>query len=197
MKRAGRIAIRLGLDGNPLRRRIDRVSVLGTAGLLAVFLAAAPVASIAVAGVVARADVVEQHAEHNWRTVQAVLLQDAPVLPGSASGSSEAWARWVTPSGHTMEGLITVQADTKAGTRVPIWIQPSGQWGGVSRLSTGSAQARVILAVVGVSIGLALALCWVWFIFHQWLDRRRLAGWAARWDVVGPHWTKQFRSHGI
>jgi drug/metabolite transporter (DMT)-like permease len=42
MKKAARIASRLGLDGNPLRRRIDKVSVLGTAGLLAVFLAGTP-----------------------------------------------------------------------------------------------------------------------------------------------------------
>lgn len=197
MKWAGRIAIRLGLDGNPLRRRIDRVSVLGTAGLLAVFLAGAPVASIAAAGVVARADVAEQHDQRPWRSVQAVLLQDAPVLPGADFGTSEAWARWTSPAGHTIEGMIVAKAGTKAGARIPIWIQSSGQWAGGGRLSAQSARARIVLAAVGAPIGLALALCWISVIFQLWLDRRRMTGWAARWDVVGPQWTKQFRTHGI
>jgi hypothetical protein len=41
-----RLARRLGLDGNPLRRRTDRTAVCFAALLLAMFLIGAPVLSI-------------------------------------------------------------------------------------------------------------------------------------------------------
>jgi hypothetical protein len=198
MKRASRIAVRLGLDGNPLRRHIDRISVLGTAGLLAVFLAVAPVASVAVAHTVAVAATAEQHVQRTWREVQAVLEQDAVISPGEYFGGyySWAWARWTTPAGHPMEGLIAAHLGAEAGTRTPIWIKPSGQWAGIP-LSAASAHLRVVLAIIGTLIVLAAALVGAWAVVRRLLDRRRLAGWEAGWAAVGPLWTKQFRTRGL
>lgn len=198
MKPGSRIAVRLGLDGNPLRRRIDRVSVLGTAGLLAVFLAVAPVASLAVAHVVAAGATAEQHVQRTWREVQAILQQDAPLPPGEYYGSydSWAWARWTTPAGHPMQGLIAAPAGATAGTRTPIWIRPSGQWAGTP-LSRASARLRVALAIAGTVILLAIAVTGASGMIRRRLDRRRLAGWEAGWKAVGPQWTKQFRTRGL
>jgi hypothetical protein len=198
MKRTSRIAIRLGLDGNPLRRRIDKISVLSTAGLLAVFLAAAPVASVAVAHAVTGAATAEQHDERTWRQVEAVLTQGAVVPPGEYNGGYDSWtwARWTTPAGHPMDGVIAAPSGARAGTRVPIWITPSGQWGGMP-LSHASAQLRVVLAIIGTTIMLALALACASAAFRRRLDRRRLAGWEASWDAVGPQWTQQFRTRGL
>jgi len=47
MTRTERLARRLGLDSNPLRRRTDRIAGCLGAGLLAAFLIGAPLLSIA------------------------------------------------------------------------------------------------------------------------------------------------------
>jgi hypothetical protein len=198
MNRASRIAIRLGLDGNPLRRRIDRISVLGTAGMLAVFLAGAPVASLAVAHAVAAGTTAEQHVQRTWREVQAVLQQDAVITPGEYYDGYDSWTwgKWTTPGGHRMAGFIAAPMGAKAGTRTPIWIGPSGKWAGTP-LSQASAQLRVELAVIGTVLLLATALISASATIRRRLDRRRLAGWEAGWDAVGPLWTKQFRTRGL
>jgi hypothetical protein len=198
MKWASRIAIRLGLDGNPLRRRIDKASALGTAGLLAVFLGAAPVASIAVANAVGAATAAEQHNQRTWQMVQAVLLQNAAIAPGQYDGGYDSWtwAKWTTPAGHPMKGLVEAHAGAEAGTRIPIWISPSGRWAGTP-LGRGTAELRVALAITATIIMLALALLCVSAMVQRRLDRRRLAYWEAGWNAVGPGWTKQFRTRGL
>jgi hypothetical protein len=57
-----RLARRLGLIGNPLRRRTDKLATLLTALLLAVFLTGAPLLSVAAVGWAARAAGTGQHA---------------------------------------------------------------------------------------------------------------------------------------
>lgn len=198
MKRASRIVIRLGLDGNPLRRRIDKISVLSMAGLLAVFLAVAPVASVAVAHAVARAATAEEHGQRTWRQVPAVLEQAATAPPGEYYGGYGSWtlARWRTPAGRPMAGMIAAPAGAALGSRVPIWITGSGRWAGIP-LTRASAQVRVVLAVVATTIMLAMALFWIAIVVWRWLDWRRIAGWEASWNTVGPQWTREFRTRGL
>src|SRR5215470_11164041 len=50
-----RLARRLGLDGNPLRRRIDKIAACLAALLMAVFLTGAPMLSVAAARCTGRA----------------------------------------------------------------------------------------------------------------------------------------------
>jgi hypothetical protein len=198
MKRASRITIRLGLDGNPLRRHVDKISVVGTAGLLAVFLAGAPVAAIATGHAVAAAAAAEQHHQRTWRMTQATLLQEAAVPPGEYDGGYDSWtwARWTTPTGHTREGLIEARAGAEAGTHTAIWVTPSGRWPGTP-LTGSSAGLRVALAITATIIMLAAALLCVSAVLQCRLDRHRLAGWEASWKAVGPQWTRQFRSRGL
>src|SRR5579859_7416602 len=68
--RAG-IARRLRLDRNPLRRPVDRLQTAIMAGLLAAFLAGAPLAAAAASGWVHAAGLREQHAQRSWRQVPA------------------------------------------------------------------------------------------------------------------------------
>jgi len=49
-KRVRRLARRLGLDANPLRRRTDKIATLVAAQLLLVFLVGAPLLAIAAYG---------------------------------------------------------------------------------------------------------------------------------------------------
>jgi hypothetical protein len=55
---------------------------------------------------------------------------------------------------------------------------------------------RVATAVTGtvIMVGAVLAAA---ASAGQWLlGRRRLAGWEADWNAVGPQWTKEFRARG-
>lgn len=196
MTRRRRLAARAGLDGNPLRRRTDKIASYGALGLLAVFLAAVPAVSVVAGHWAYRASVTEQRHQRSWREVTAVLLQRAPVETGNyALGGSWTLARWTPPAERTHEGMIPVAAGTPAGHRVRIWVNRSGRLAGprlippmlVSRV--GTAVVTAILVVAAVLAGVAACGRWL-------LDRRRLTGWEADWNSVGPRWTRQFRARG-
>ena len=55
---------------------------------------------------------------------------------------------------------------------------------------------RVATAVIGTIIMVAAVLAAVGCAGQRLLDRRRLAGWEADWNAVGPQWTKEFRARG-
>jgi len=66
-----RIARKLGLGGNPLRRRTDKIEARVAALLLAVFLIGAPLLSVAAIGWAGHAGAAGQRAERSWRQVPA------------------------------------------------------------------------------------------------------------------------------
>jgi len=93
MTRIERLARKLGLDSNPLRRRTDRIVACLGAGLLAAFLIGAPLLAIAAAHVAGHLGAAEQRAQRSWRQVSAVLLRNAPapaVRPPSPAASTGA-----------------------------------------------------------------------------------------------------------
>ena len=75
--RTTRLARRLGLDGNPLRRRTDKIAACLAALLLAVFLIGAPVLSVRAVGWAGHTVAAGQQAARSWRQVSAVLLRAA------------------------------------------------------------------------------------------------------------------------
>jgi hypothetical protein len=194
--RATRLARRLGLDGNPLRRRTDKIAARLAALLVVVFVAGAPMLSLAAAGWAGRAVAAGQVATRSWRQVPAVLLQTAPAPTAAARvlGSSRAWARWIAPDGRARTGQIPVSAG-QAGHTVRLWVDAAGRPAGSSP-ARGAAAAReaAAAAVATATLGIVL-VCLAWA--GRWvLDRRRLAGWQTAWAAVGPQWTRRFRSRG-
>jgi len=125
-----RLARRLGLDGNPLRRRSDKIAARAAALLLAVFLIGAPLLSVAAAGWAGRAAAAMQRAERSWRLVPAILLQAAPV-PVAAGGIlayPRVPARWTAPDGQARTGRIPVSTRLAAGHRSRCgWTRPARQ----------------------------------------------------------------------
>jgi hypothetical protein len=91
--------------------------------------------------------------------------------------------------------MIPVAAGTPAGSRIRIWLDRSGQWAGPP-LSQQIVVVRVTTAVTGTIILLATVLGAVASVGRWLLDRRRIAGWEADWNCVGPQWTKEFRARG-
>jgi hypothetical protein len=195
MKRR-RLATRLGLDGNSLRRRTDRIAAYGTVGLLVVLLVAGPTLAIFAGHWAYRWSMSQRQDQRSWREVTAVLLQKAPVDPGSFD-TSGSWtpARWTPPGEHVRDGMIPVAAGTPAGSRIRIWLDRSGQWAGPP-IGQQIVVVRVTTAVTGTIILLATVLGAVASVGQWLLDRRRIAGWEADWNCVGPQWTKEFRARG-
>jgi len=197
-RRARRLRGRLGLDGNPLRRRTDRVATWLAAQFLVVVLIGVPLAGIAAFTWAARAGAAELRAERSWREVPAVLLRSVPVpdsFAGGVFGYSWVPARWRAPDGQVRSGDIAVEVGLAAGRTVRMWVDHTGRptdpplthKAMLARAATAAAVATVLLLIV-LSF-LAMAGRWL-------LDRRRLANWELAWAIVGPQWTKRFRYRG-
>jgi hypothetical protein len=197
-RRALRLGRWLGLDGNPLRRRTDRIATWLMAQFLVMVLIGAPLFAVAAFTWAARAGAAAQRAEGSWREVPAVLLRSAPEpdsFAGGVFGYTWVPARWTAPDGQVRSGNIPVEVGLAAGRKVRLWVDAAGMPTDVplthravlARAATAAAVATILL--LAVLSCLALAVRWL-------LDRRRLADWELAWAIVGPKWTKRFRSRG-
>jgi len=198
-KRVRRLARRLGLDANPLRRRTDKIATLVAAQLLLVFLVGAPLLAIAAYGWAGRVGAAEQRAERSWREVPAVLQMKSGPSPSSfASGLfGYAWvpARWVGPNGQARSGNIAVEVGISAGRTVTIWVDAAGRPTDPP-LTDRAVQGRAATVATLATTLLVITLCLLTWAGRKLLDRRRLADWELAWAIVGPQWTKRFRSRG-
>jgi hypothetical protein len=188
-----RLARRLGIDGNPLRRRSDVIAAWLLPVAIVLFLGLCPVIWTAT-GMRVRADnAAVQRAEPTWHRVDAQLLQAAggPQPSGSAANSWTVLApvRWVE-DGHARDADYPVPAATPAGSQVKIWLNRAGNLE-IPPMTAAQIDDRVLadtfvaLAVFAVLLG---GLTWG---IRRVLDRRRLAGWEAEWMAVGPRWSRQ------
>jgi len=197
-KRARRLACRLGLDANPLRRRTDRVATFLAAQLLLVVLVGVPLVAIAAYGWAGRIGAAEQRAERSWREVPAVLLKSVPAPNSFASGLfGYAWvpARWAAPNGRPRFGNIAVDVGVSAGRTVPIWVNAAGRPTDPP-LTQRAVQARSATVAAVAALAALCVLSLLAWAGRALLDRRRLADWELAWAIVGPKWTKRFRSRG-
>jgi hypothetical protein len=191
-----RLVRRLGLDGNPLRRRVDKIAACLAALLLAAFLIGAPMLSMAVARWAGHAAAAGQQAARSWRQVPAVLLQGAP-LPaiGWMFGASWVTARWTAPDGHKRTGSIPISTSLAAGRTVPLWVDTEGAPTGPPPPYNPPVASEALAAVLATA-ALAAVLSSLAGVGRWMLNRRRLADWEAAWAAVGPQWTRRYRSRG-
>lgn len=197
-RRARTLARRLGLDGNPLRRRTDRIGTWLAVQLLVAALVGMPLLGIAAFTWAGHAGAAEQRAERSWREVSAVLLRAVPApesFAGGVFGYSWVPARWTAPDGQVRAGNIPVAVGLAAGRRVPLWVDGRGTPTDPP-LTHRAVLVRAVTAAATAGVLLLLVLsCLAWA--GRWLlDRRRLADWELAWAVVGPQWTKRFRFRG-
>ncbi|HVB44036.1 MAG TPA: hypothetical protein VNF47_15215 [Streptosporangiaceae bacterium] len=188
-----RIAGWAGVDGNPLRRRVDRLESAVWIVLVLAFLVAGPMLT-PVTGRLADTDGRrEVTAERAWREVTAVLLHPAPQQFYGYSSAATFWerGRWRSPSGARLTGLIPVQSGTPAGALVKIWVNRAGQVTGRRPLTAGLVTLRVVLVEVLTIAGLAVALLAFAGMLRWLLNRRRMAYWAMEWSCFGPRWSSK------
>jgi hypothetical protein len=191
-----RLRRKLGLDGNPLRRRADKIATGLAVLLVAAFLVGVPLVSIAAVSWAGRTAAAEQQATRSWRRVPAVVQKAARVTAASQL-NGYAWvpAQWTAPDGQARAGQIPVSVGVAAGQTVRLWVNAAGT-------PTGPPPSRGVVvfdqagsvAVGVVALG-AMLLCLA-CAGRRVLDRRRLAAWETAWAAVGPQWTRRFRSRG-
>jgi hypothetical protein len=173
---------------NALRRPIDRFEGAVLVALVAVFGAA-----VAVAAIVGVHTYQSQLAAARLRPAVAVLAQPGPPA-GSLPRVGQAQARWEYRGGERSGVLTTVTAPAisgaAAGTRVAVWLNPSGQ---PAAPPPGQAVMIIYALITGgaVTTVAGMVLLIVYALARHALDRRRLAGWETAWARTGPSWTAQ------
>jgi hypothetical protein len=172
---------------NPLRRPIDRFE-----GLVLVVLTAVFVATVAVAAIIGLHTYQSQQATAGLRPAVAVLVQPGPPAD-SLPRVGQVQARWPAPGGGERSGVLTTVtvpaiSGAAAGTRVAVWLSPSGQ-----PAAPPAGQAVIViyaLITAGAVTGVAgVTLLIVYALVRFVLDRRRLARWETAWARIGPSWT--------
>jgi hypothetical protein len=179
-------------DGNPLRRRTDRLEAAIVTGLLATFLIAAPVLAIVAGRVTNDMGLREQRAEQSWQQVSATVMQGVATAIEPTYGSTGNWvlARWTTPGGRQLKGLLSVDTTARPGQRIRIWINGAGHLT-APPLSHTEIEFNVALAALVAPVVLAVVLLAAAGSVHLVLNRRRMADWEQAWRSVGPRWTRQ------
>jgi hypothetical protein len=186
-----RLIRRFGCDGNPLRRRSDRIAAWLAPAVVAVFLGLCPLVA-GLTGMWMRADnAAVQRASLSWDKVRGVLTEAAPGPLGPYHGENT-WtepepARW-TFDGRPQHGLVPAPAGAPAGSTVTVDLTKTGQ---VQAPPLSAEQLRdridtgVFVTMIAIG-GLLLVLKW---LARRYLDKRRIASWESEWLSVGPHWT--------
>jgi hypothetical protein len=189
------LARRMGMDANPLRRGCDRAEAWLRLGLVLVFLIASPLAAFGLGHLTNDASVRAARAEAaNEHQVAAVLLHRVSHNSNDPlySTSELAWAqaRWIAPDGRRRVGEVPAAVGSRAGRRVPIWVNNAGQLV-YPPIGQGQIASRVIAVVALTPAILAVILLGVGWLIRRLLDRRRIADWATEWSAVEPLWTKR------
>jgi len=187
----GRCARYLGLDRNPMRRRVDRAQWAMMAALLMIFLVAGPWLTAFTAG---HAYTAGRQTEHTQRT-QRHLVTATVTSPGwlGADESGRGVER-VINVGWTEHGLPrSTQVPELPGDRVgvqrKIWVDSAGHLTGRPRDHAQTITDTTLAAIFALS-GIALPLIGLRALIRHRLDRRRYALWDADWVRTAPLWTR-------
>ena len=188
-----KLARRMGCDGNPMRRRSDRVEAWLLPGAIAAFLALCPVVVYGTSSVLHHENARAVQAAKSWQRVDGVLLRSAPG-PQQPDNGANAWfvqtmARW-TFDRRQYTGYVPVLSGARAGTIVPILVNNQGKVQAPplpqSEISNLDVEATLFALML-----LVLLVTGLTRLIGGALDRRRLAGWDSAWLEVAPRWRSQ------
>jgi hypothetical protein len=187
-----RLARRLGLDGNALRRRPDVIAAWLMPVAVIAFLALSPAVYALTIAQVHADNAAARLAERSWHQVTGILLQAAPGAAQTGTGG-DSWTvlapvQW-TADGRTQSANLPVPAASPLGSHVPVWLNQAGK----PQIPLSAAQAgdRVIADLLVALAALAVALAGLAWVVRKVLDRRRLSGWEVEWMAVGPRWSRR------
>jgi nitrate reductase gamma subunit len=176
-------------DRNPVRRTTDRMETVILAMLLAVFCAGAPFLAIAAADTTHMVSMREIRAQvASYHKTTAVLL-DAPVGMDAypVFTAPQADARWTAPDGRTVTGLVTAPAADRAGSKVQVLTDQSGNL--AAPMEPAEVATRETLGGIAAVAGLASAVLLIGSACRRELTRRRMTAWETDWLTTEPRWT--------
>ncbi len=182
-----------GWDGNPLRRRTDRLEAGMLAGLIMVFLIGAPIL-VAVAGHLAQAAGMRAlRAEATWTQVSATVQRPASGQSNTSPGpEGTLWMqrRWTAPDGQPRSGRIATSPGFTADGTTRIWVNRSG-----SPVEAPRGRSQLLgwtpIAEVGTALALVILFSLAVYVERRLFRRSRLADWHRAWRAEGPRWTGQ------
>ncbi|MDR0345579.1 MAG: hypothetical protein LBI49_21185 [Nocardiopsaceae bacterium] len=181
-------------DRNPIRRASDRAEALLLGGLVAAFLAGAPLAGLAASHAAFASTLRTATAQRaSSQQVRAVLLADAPGLLSTGSGASirpSVPARWTTRDGMSRTGEVPAAGHAPAGSMVTVWIDRAGRLT-LAPSQAGQATGQAVLAAAFTVSSVGLLLMCIGIAVRYRFDCRRMADLDAEWRAVGPHWSNR------
>jgi hypothetical protein len=172
-------------DGNPLRRRADRVEAAVLAVLIAALAVAVPFGALRVGrSVYTEAAAVERAGRAGWHQVTAVLVAGSGHPAPPALAIVQLPARWVD-RGIQHRGTVAAVSGSLAGSKVLTWVDASGrQVGPPSPSWQVVAQGWLAGVLTGTCVALLLSAGWI--LARSGLDRHRLAEWETAWLAAAP-----------
>jgi hypothetical protein len=176
-------------DRNPLRRATDRAETVVLILLAVLFLAGAPLSALAAgAGVHAVAQRAElaQRASKYQVTAKIVTATGAPGSGGNLT--TEVMARWIAPDGTVHSTPMAVAIGYTPGDTLPVFTTRDGRLT-TPPMSESQVASQTDLARAAGVAGLAMVVALAGVLSRWWLNRRRMAAWAADWRATGPRWT--------
>jgi hypothetical protein len=184
------------LGSGPLKRRSDRVQVLGRVVVVLALLAAAPLGVVATEvtrGSMESAAAVQVAQRHPAR---AVVLEDTVPAAQEAGDPGTSFATvqatWRAPGGHPRQGALLVPTGTVAGTTVPVWVDRSGELT-TAPMDQDSIDVTGFAAGVVATVAVPLVAWVAYCMLSTVLDAHRRRRWAQEWDRVEREWRTRLR----
>ena len=172
-----------GWDRNPLRRRIDRIEGGVIAGLIVLFLIAAPVLAMVAGNWTRTAGLRQQRMEATWSQVSATVPRSSSPeqdFSSGAAGTVMMLARWTAPNGQPRHGWLPVSPGTKPGSSLRVWVNRRGSLTGPPLRHT-QLQGRIAVAETLTACVLGLVFSLVGGSGLYLLRQRHLADWDIAW----------------
>ena len=188
---------RFTLGSGPLKRRSDRVQVIGRFVVVVSLLLAPPLAVVAASATTAHLQAAAEAEAADRSRVRAVLLEDAPAIPhtsGDYSSYSDtrvhARAVWPLPDGTSREGDVLIAPFTPAGTAVGVWVDRAGDRVRAPLDPTGIPTSAVVMGALAL-FGVPLAAWSLYAVLCFLLDAQRERRWERDWAAVEPDWNSR------
>jgi hypothetical protein len=181
------------LGSGPLKRTSDRVQVAGRVLVVLAILAAVPVALVAAGMARSRLEAVAAAQATERHVVGATVIEDTvSTVTGADAGAStvsivQARVRWHAPDSTTRYTYLVVPAGTRAGTRVPVWVDRAGNLT-TAPMDPVSIGDSALVVAIAVTVGLPLTVVALHYGLCFGLDVHRRRRWGQDWARVEREW---------